>query len=245
MTIDVLFAHPAAKGVFRLSPDLHQIDVLPWMGCREPFSSLSHLLGAGVFAGLAVHLIRRGGADTVRATSLAVFGATSVILLLSSGIYHIFWPGPMREFMLRADVSAVFLLIAGSMTPVHAILFTGVARWGALALIWFVAIAGIVWRMLFCENTPGPAGIAFFLLFGWGSAITAFVIWRRFGWNFVQPAVLSGLAYTVGAIGLILHQPILVAGIIGPHEIWHVAVLCALGLHWQFVNHFADGRLPD
>ena len=235
----------AAKGVFRLSPDLHQIDVLPWMGCREPFSSLSHLFGAGVFAGLAVNLIRRGGADTVRATSLAVFGTTSVILLLLSGTYHVFWPGPTREFMLRADVSAVFLLIAGSMTPVHAILFTGVARWGALALIWFVEIAGIVWRMLFCENTPGPAGIAFFLLFGWGSAITAFVIWRRFGWNFVQPAVLSGLAYTVGAIGLILHRPILVAGIIGPHEIWHVAVLCALGLHWQFVNQFADGRLPD
>ena len=131
------------------------------MGCREPFSSLSHLLGAGVFAGLAVNLIRRGGNDWVKATSLAVFGATSVILLLLSGIYHVFWPGPTREFMLRADVSAVFLLIAGSMTPVHAILFTGLARWGALALIWFVAIAGIVWRMLFCENTPGPAGISF------------------------------------------------------------------------------------
>ena len=115
------------------TPDLQQIDVLPWLGCREPFSSISHLLGAGVFAGLAVHLVRRGRGNWLRMTSLTVLAISSVVLLLLSGTYHLFWPGPTREFMLRADVAAVFLLIAGSMTPVHAILFTGLSRWGALA----------------------------------------------------------------------------------------------------------------
>ena len=226
------------------TPDLQQIDVLPWLGCREPFSSISHLLGAGVFAGLAVHLVRRGRGNWLRMTSLTVLAISSVVLLLLSGTYHLFWPGPTREFMLRADVAAVFLLIAGSMTPVHAILFTGLSRWGALALIWIVAIGGIFWRMLYCENSPGPAGIAFFLLFGWGSVITAFVLWRRFGWAYVQPAVLAGLAYTIGAIGLMLHRPILVPGFVGPHELWHLAVLCGLGLHWQFVSQFASGQVP-
>ena len=222
----------------------HEIDVLPWLGCREPFSSLSHFLGAGVFSGLSIGLIRRGRGDWIRMFSLAVLGISSVTLLVMSGTYHLFWPGPTREFLLRADVAAVFLLIAGSMTPVHAILFTGISRWGALALIWIVAIGGITWRILFCENTPGPAGILFFLLFGWGSVISAFVLWRRFGWTFIQPAVFAGFAYTLGAIGLMLNFPTLIPGIVGPHEIWHVAVLCGLGLHWHFVNLFASGQIP-
>ena len=221
---------------------IHQIDVWPWLGVREPFCSLSHLLGAGVFAGLSFPLIQRGRGNRLRVGSLATLGVSTVVLLLLSGIYHVFWPGPAREVMLRADVAAVFLLIAGSMTPVHAILFTGVSRWGALIFIWFVALAGILWRMLFCENTPGVAGIAFFLLFGWGSVISALVLWRRYGWSFIQPAVLSGLAYTMGAIILMLHRPTLVQGVIGPHEIWHIAVLCGLALHWQFVDQFACGK---
>ncbi|HEY0983633.1 MULTISPECIES: PAQR family membrane homeostasis protein TrhA [unclassified Schlesneria] len=214
------------------------------MGVREPFCSLSHYLGAGVFAGLTIPLIRQGRGDPVRVAGLATFGIATVILLLLSGTYHIFWPGPLREFFLRADVAAVFLLIAGSMTPVHTILFTGLARWGALVLIWFVAITGILWRLLFCGTSPGVTGIAFFLLFGWGSVFSAIVLWRRYGWKFVKPAVLSGLAYTIGAIVLIRRDPALVPGWIGSHEIWHVAVLCGLALHWQFVSQFACGHGP-
>ena len=223
-----------------LTHHIHQIDVWPCLGLREPFSSLTHLIGAAVFAGLSYQLVQRGRGNAIRVASLFVLAVSSVMLLLASGIYHIFWPGPMRELFLRIDVAGVFLLIAGSMTPVHAILFSGLARWIPLALIWIVATSGIVWRTLYCDTTPGPAGIAFFLLFGWGSVVTSVVLWHRFGWKFILPAVLAGLSYTFGAIGLVLHRPILVPGIIGPHEIWHLAVLTGLGLHWRFVAQFAS-----
>ena len=222
-----------------LNYDPHQIDVFALSGFREPFSSVSHLIGAAVFAGLSYDLVRCGRGDVVRTASLCVLSLSTVVLLLLSGVYHIFSPGPVREFMLRADVAGVFLLIAGSMTPGHAILFSGWWRWGALFLIWTIAVTGIIWRIMFCENSPGPAGIAFFLFFGWGSVITAFLLWRRNGWRFIRPAVMSGLAYTTGAIGLILHRPMLIPGVIGPHEVWHIAVLCGLGLHWRFVSNFA------
>ena len=154
-------------------------------------------------------------------------------------------PGPLRQLMVRADVSGVFLLIAGSLTPVHVILFRGAACWGPLALAWTAAVVGIILRMLFFDSVSGEAGIAIFLLFGWGAAITAAVIYQRYGWVFVQSAVGAGLAYTTGAIVLTLHRPTLVAGLVGPHELWHLAVLTGLGLHWRFVFQFASGRVPE
>lgn len=223
--------------------DIHQIDVLPWLVCREPLSSLSHLIGSAVYAGLAYQLVSLGRGNWVRTISLSVMATASVLLLLMSGIYHLFWPGPLREIMLRLDVVSVFLLIAASMTPSHAILFTGWSRWGPLALIWFTAILGITWRLCYWETTHGRPSIAIFLIFGWGSLITNVVLWQRFGWKFVQPAVLSGISYTLGALVLVLHRPILLPGVIGPHEIWHAAVLIGIGFQWYFIAQFASGNV--
>ena len=220
---------------------MEEIQTLPLPGCREPLSSFSHVLGAVVFTVLAASLVRRGRGDWVRMTSLVVMASCSVLLLSLSGIYHLFWPGPMRAIMVRADVSAIFLLIAGCMTPIHAILFQGVSRWLPLVLIWMIAALGIVLRLIFYEWVNGSVGIAIFLLYGWGCASTAIVLWRRFGWTFIQPAVMAGLAYTLGAIVLLNHAPTLVIGVIGPHELWHVAVLSGLALHWRFVFQFAAG----
>jgi channel protein (hemolysin III family) len=220
---------------------MDEIAVFPLPGCREPLSSLSHMFGAFVFASLAAGLIRRGRGDWVKTSSLWVLAISSVLLLLLSGMYHLFWPGPVREFMVRADISAVFLLIAGSMTPIHAILFHGRARWIPLVLIWTTAVFGILLRMVYYEHVSGAVGITIFLLFGWASVITAIVLWRRFGLAFIKPAILAGASYTIGALVLLFHGPTLVAGVIGPHELWHIAVLSGLGLHWYFVYQFASG----
>lgn len=226
-----------------LSPDVQEIDVAPLFGCREPFSSFSHLAGAIFFAGLAISLIRRGRGNHIRTVSLAVFALSSVQLLLTSGVYHWCWPGSLRQLMLRADVSSVFLLIAASMTPGQAILFTGISRWLSLVLIWSAAIAGVIWRAVSSHDGPGSFGIAVFLGFGWASVVAGTVLWRRYGWRFIQPAVLSGLVYSLGAIGLMLDWPIVIPELIGPHEVWHIAVLIALGLQWRFIFQFASGHL--
>lgn len=223
---------------------MDEIATFPLPGCREPLSSFSHMMGAVVFAILAAVLIRRGRGDWVRTTSLVVMAVCSVLLLILSSAYHLCWPGPMRTFMVRADIAAVFLLIAGSMTPVHAILFRGPSRWLPLVLIWTLAAFGILLRLMFFESVTQSVGIAIFLMFGWGSVITAIVLWRRFGLKFVKPAIFAGLAYTIGAIILMFHFPTLVRGVIGPHELWHIAVLSGLGLHWQFVFQFASGPRP-
>ena len=55
------------------------------------------------------------------------------------------------------------------------------------------------------------------------------------GFHFITPLLLSGLAYSLGGIGEYLRQPVLIPGIIGPHDLFHVAVIAGIGLHWVFV----------
>lgn len=220
------------------------ISTLPISGIREPFSSISHILGALVFTALAIALYRRGRGDRLRTISLGLMSYVCIQTLIISSVYHMLWPGQYREIMLRVDVAGIFFVIAGCLTPVHTILFTGPERWAPIGVAWITAIGGALLRMSYFDQLPSVAGIAIFLVFGWGGAVTAFVLWRRHGWKFIQYAVLAGVSYTIGAIILLLHRPILIDGIVGPHELWHLAVLIGLALHWRFVFQFAEGAVP-
>src|SRR5215213_5458383 len=105
----------------------------PIPGFADPFSSLSHLLGAVVFLALGFVLIRRGAGNTARVVSLLIFILGSVLLLSVSGTYHLLDPtGTAREVMRRLDHAAIFVLIACSFTPPHVIMFRGAGRWGVL-----------------------------------------------------------------------------------------------------------------
>jgi channel protein (hemolysin III family) len=77
---------------------------------------------------------------------------------------------------------------------------------------------------------------------GWGGLISCILLWKRYGFSFVAPLLWGGVAYTLGAIVLVLNGPALIPGAVGAHELWHLAVLVGLGLHWKFVFGFADGR---
>jgi channel protein (hemolysin III family) len=219
-------------------PDNINVDSLP--GFREPFNSISHLVAAMVFMGLMVRLFRRGQGNHARVVALAVFGFTSVFLLLMSGIYHMHWPGGSRDVMEQMDVAAIFALIAGTFTPVYTILYRGSARFWLLIVSWGAAILGITFRTLFFDSMTGWLGTAVFLLFGWIGALSALDLWKRYSFAFIRPLVWGGLAYSCGAIMLEFHWPLLIPRILGPHELWHIAVLTGLGFHWRFVWQIAD-----
>lgn len=220
------------------------VSTIPLAGFREPLSSISHLIGALVFAAIGILLLHRGRGDRLRMISLGVMAYVCIQMLFVSSLYHMHWPGPNRDFLLRLDVAGIFLVIAGSVTPVHVILFDGVERWAPLAVAWIAAIGGLFLRIRYFDSLPAGAGTVIFLALGWSTSVTAVVLWRRYGWKFIQFAVLSGLAYTVGAITLLLHQPTMIGGVLGPHELWHMAVLAALAMHWRFVFQFAAGGVP-
>jgi channel protein (hemolysin III family) len=220
---------------------MDDIDVFRIPGFREPVNCFTHLFAACVFSVLGYYLVRRGRGSWIRTASLAVMVVSSVFLLSMSGVYHLLGPGAGRDIMRQLDIAGVFALIAGTMTPIHAILDRGFRRWSSLGLVWSAAAAGITLRTIFGASLPFGVGTAIFLVFGWGGLISGILLWRRYGFSFVKPLVWGGVAYTLGAIALGLNWPTIIPGVVGAHEVWHVAVLIGLGLHWKFVFQFADG----
>ena len=212
-------------------------------GFSDPVSSLTHLAGAATFAVLGAFLIARGRGDPWRVASLAVFVFSCVLLLSLSGVYHLLTPGtPARGVLLRLDHAAIFVLIAGSFTPVHAILLHERWQHWVLAGIWGAAIAGLVLKTVYFDTMPPWLGLLMYLGLGWMGVISTAAIARRFGVRFVLPLVWGALAYTVGALVDFLRWPVLVADVVGPHEIFHLAVLAGISFHWWFIRGIARGE---
>ena len=217
-----------------------QVHAIP--GISEPFSSLSHLLGAGVFAVLGIYLVRRNRGPLGNKVSLGVFAFSCVFLLSMSGVYHLLALGSSRSVLQRLDHAAIFVLIAGSFTATHGILFRGLARWGMLFLFWSAAITGLTLKTVFFETFPEALGLSLYVGFGWLGMVSGGLLWRRFSFTFVKPLLWGGIFYTAGGVFEFLRTPTLIPGVVGPHELFHVAVLIGMAFHWRFVYSFAEGE---
>jgi channel protein (hemolysin III family) len=215
-------------------------------GFTDPVSSFSHLAGAAAFAGLTVPLIRKGlraqdPGRPARVISLAVFSLSAVSLLSLSGVYHMLArDGTARDVLQRLDHAAIFILIAGTFTPIHTILFKGPWRWGMLAFIWTYAATGVTLKTIFFNSVPEGLGVVLYLLMGWFGAVSMFHIARRFGLRKIKHIVLGGLVYSAGAAVEWANPPAIIDGVIRAHEVFHIAVLIGLGFHWRFVWSIAD-----
>lgn len=211
----------------------------------EPVAAFTHLLGALVCVGAAPSLVARGPTTAAKA-ALAVFAVSAVLLLLASGAFHSMTPDtPAREVFRRLDHAAIFVLIAGSFTPIHANLFRGALRWGVLVPIWAAALAGVALKTVFFEDIPYWVGVVVYLTMGWvGGVSIGFLIARR-GFRYASPLLLGGLAYTVGAVCEFTGQPNLVPGLFESHEVFHLLVLLGLMGMWVFMHRTAaDGACP-
>ena len=214
-------------------------------GFSEPVSSLSHLLGAGIFTCLTPRLLLKGRGSPTRLASLAVFAFSVVLLLSMSGVYHLLpLQGAARVVLLRLDHGAIFVLIAGTFTPLHVIVFRGAERWAPLMLIWLAAVAGVTLKSVFFSDVAEWVGLTLYLAMGWAGAYAGVTLWRRRGFAFVRSLVWGGVAYSIGGVIDFLQWPNPVPGVVGPHELFHVGVLTGAALHWHFVTGFADGLPP-
>lgn len=215
-------------------------------GFSDPISSWSHLLTAvmGIFG--AVLLFRRGRGNALRMTSLGIFSFCLIFLFSMSGVYHLLdRQGLARPVMQRMDIAAIWTMIAGTFTPIHIILFRGLWRWGMILLIWVIAITGLVLHVVFFNTFPMELALALFVAMGWLGAFSMLHYISKFRDRAILVMLGGGVSYTVGAVFEYYGTTVLIEGIIGAHEIFHLFVVLGAYLHWRFIYHWAAHPVRD
>lgn len=215
------------------------LEVIPQWGLRDPFSVLSHLLGAvlGVVALVAlVRRARRRGLPRRGEWPLVIYGVSMVLAFSASALFH----GPVRpsqELVLfkKLDHAAIFLMIGG----------TGTALYGALNIRWAGAMIGALWAV--CLGALGLKMIVWpmplwltaltYMVVGWGGLGGLFLIVRSLGWQRLRLLFYGAAVLTVGAFVFATEWPVVWPGVIEGHEVFHVLALLGAGIHFQFIYH--------
>ncbi|MCC7387811.1 MAG: hemolysin III family protein [Phycisphaerales bacterium] len=209
------------------------------MHLTDPVSTITHATGAIVFALLSIDLLRRGRGHPGRLAALAIFAGSSVLLLAASTAFHAAPAGSTtRSVLQRVDHAAIFILIAGTFTAIHAIRFRGLMRWGLIALIWTLAAAGIAIKTVFFTLVPEWLGVSLYLAMGWMGLAAMIGTWRTWGPRAALLMLAAGLAYTAGALVEMTNWPTLTPAW-GPHEVFHLFVLLGLSLFWLDIRAIA------
>jgi hemolysin III len=192
---------------------------------REPVNSLTHLIAAFVaFVGI-IALAYLARDDPTKLASLCLYGLTLLLMFSTSAIYHMTQTGPKAALFLRKlDHSAIYLLIAGTYTPICLHYFTGFWRGGFLAIIWSLGLIGIAVK-LFVINAPRWVTAAVYLLMGWLSIAGVGEILSKMPIGAIAWLLAGGLFFTGGAFVYILKKPNPFPGVFGFHEISHFALM--------------------
>lgn len=202
---------------------------------KDPISGLTHL--ASALAALVGLVVLWGFSPSQGNTrpGVVIYGATLVLLFLASAAYHLIKTSPARELWLRRlDHTAIFLLIAGTYTPVCLTVLTGAWRWGMFITVWSLAAIGIAFKLFFIK-APRWVSVIIYVAMGWLGVIGMTQLLQALPWAAVGWLLLGGLLYTGGAVIYGLKRPNFVPGVFGFHEIWHLFVTAASAAHYVFM----------
>ena len=209
---------------------------------RDPVSGLSHL-GTAVFAAFgAIALLVWGRDDLGKQVALLIYGISLVLMFASSASYHLVnSSSQVVQNLRKLDHSAIYLLIAGTYTPICVYYFSDAWRWGILGAVWSMALVGVIIK-LFVIKAPRWLTAGVYLVMGWMGLLAV-----REMLLFVPPPALvwllvGGVFFTVGALIYITKKPDPYPGVFGFHEIWHIFVI--LGCLSHFIMIAAYVALP-
>lgn len=207
---------------------------MEWLQFREPVSAWSHLLGFLLAPAATVLLLRHAGGSRLKQVGFLIFGLTLAACYGGSALYHGAHGSPARiAWFATLDHIGIYLLIAGTVTPVALVVLEGRWRWTCLGMAWLLAACGIG-LFLTVRNLPLPITTALYLAMGWGILACYFELGRCLPPRAMDLALLGGFLYTAGAVLNVIHWPVLWPGVVGPHEVFHVFVLAGSTAHVLF-----------
>ena len=175
---------------------------------------------------LFVFALQRGGVSMAAAT--AIYAICLLAMLTASTVYNLRKPCKERRLLCRLDEAAIFLLIAGSYTPFTTQRFEGVWAWGMTAVVWWVAICGVIGKLFF-PKTPEWMWCLVYLGFGWLALVMLKPLLAGVSLAALMLLAVGGLLYTAG-VPLFLKQNLPFR-----RAIWHGFVVLGAALHYAAV----------
>ena len=200
---------------------------------REPFSGLSHLASAlAAVAGMAV-LLHASRAAPGRIAAFTIYGLSLILLFSASAAYHLIRARPAAERLLRRlDHSAIYVLIAGSYTPICAIALPGTLGTALLVIVWIFAAVGIVAKAFLFDRIPSWVSTVLYIGMGWLAIVAVVPLVKALPLEGIAWLAGGGFFYTFGAVIYGLKKPDPFPGVFGSHEIWHLFVSAGAASHF-------------
>ena len=185
-----------------------------------------HLVAALVALPAAIWLVSRAGSHTARFAA-GVYGGSLVVLFTISATYHrVYWTDQViRSAVGRIDHSAIFVLIAGTYTPL-CLLLGSASGLALLATVWASAMVGMV-IVVFFPGTPKPVRSAIYVLLGWLIVPFLPALHAALGTRPFLLILAGGACYTLGAVIYAARRPDPFPTVFGFHEIFHLLVVVA------------------
>jgi hemolysin III len=219
---------------------------MTWLDFREPVSAWTHFVWMMLTLPATWLLWRLARGSLLKRLGVLIFGTTCALCYAGSWLYHAVPEaivGPFHAF----DHVAIYLFIAGTVTPIGLVVLRGWWRFTLLSTIWLLALCGVVMRL--SADLPVQTLTLFYLVMGWIGLLTYFELARQLSHATLRPIWIGGVFYTVGAVINTLHWPVLAPGVFGSHELFHLFVMAGSGWHYYFllvavVAHPMKGVVP-
>lgn len=210
-----------------------------YSNARDPISSFTHYLGmccATLGSLLLVWRAIRLQSSTGILVSVIIFGVSLILLYSASTLYH-FYRGEGRRllFLRKLDHATIYLLIAGTYTPIAIHVMAGSGAKIFLTVIWAAAVLGVI-VMLCWFNAPRPLYTGLYLLLGW-AVVFAWPAFSAMEAGCMTLVATGGICYSIGAVFYMLKRPVISENF-GFHEIFHLFVLAGSLFHYLAVLLF-------
>lgn len=202
---------------------------------EEIVNSITHGIGAllSIVALVVLIIIAGKSGDIWHLVSFSIYGSTLVLLYLSSTLYHSFSNPKIKELFARFDHISIFLLIAGTYTPILLISIRGIWGWSLFGIIWGMAITGAIIRSIYLHRFR-KLMVAIYLIMGWMAVLAAKQIYLHLPSTSLAFLILGGLAYSGGVIFYMWRK------LPYSHGIWHLFVLTGSILHFYAIYYIVQ-----
>ncbi|HUG31516.1 MAG TPA: hemolysin III family protein [Acidimicrobiia bacterium] len=206
---------------------------------QNPVRGFLH--GSAAVAALAgtVYLVARTWENTAALIGSVVFGVALLVMYTVSTLYHsVPWSGVWKRRLQRIDHSMIYLVVAGTVTPIAIASLDGSAVWWCLGLVWGIAIVGIVLKLVLPSVSTGLS-VTLQTIMGWTVLFWIPRIWDSLGAGAIVFIGIGGLCYTAGTVFFMTKRPKLFPRTFSYHELFHVFVVLASVFHFMAVALYA------